>query len=139
MFERIRRRLTLGYVGIFALILLFIGTVVVASFARQAAGQQDELLEQKARGDADFVAGPLLYRYQEERYSESRGVKADPTAALPVPSSGPGRRTSVWSPWCRAEPKAKKARFWTLPPRLPPSAYPSRGRRQGPPRQESRS
>ncbi len=65
MLDRIRRRLTLGYVGIFALILLFIGVVAVASFARQAAGQQDELLEQRAQGDADFVAGPLLDRYQE--------------------------------------------------------------------------
>ena len=67
MLERIRKRLTLGYVGIFALILLFIGVVVVASFARQAAGQQDELLEQRAWGDADFVAGPLLRDYHEGR------------------------------------------------------------------------
>ncbi len=66
----IRRRLTLGYVGIFALILLFIGVVVVASFARQAAGQQDELLEQKAQGDADYVSGPLLHFYQEGREPE---------------------------------------------------------------------
>lgn len=65
MLDRIRKRLTLGYVGIFALILLFIGVVAVTSFARQAAGQQDELLEQRAQGDADFVAGPLLHRYQE--------------------------------------------------------------------------
>ena len=65
MLERIRRRLTLGYVGIFALILLFIGVVAVASFARQAARQQDELLEQRAQGDADYVSGPLLLRYQE--------------------------------------------------------------------------
>ena len=50
MLERIRRRLTLGYVGIFALILLFIGVVAVAIFARQAASQQDELLEQRAWG-----------------------------------------------------------------------------------------
>jgi signal transduction histidine kinase len=65
--ERIRRRLTLGYVGIFALILLFIGVVAVAIFARQVASQQDELLEQRAQGDADFVAGPLLRDYQEGR------------------------------------------------------------------------
>src|SRR5215210_8145284 len=65
MIEQIRRRLTLGYVGIFALILVLVGGVVVGSFARQAATQQDELLEQKAEGDADFVVGPLLHRYQE--------------------------------------------------------------------------
>ncbi|MDP8951019.1 MAG: HAMP domain-containing histidine kinase [Actinomycetota bacterium] len=65
MFESTRKRLTLGYVGIFALILVVLGVVAVASFARQAATQQDELLEQKAKGDADFVSGPLLHRYQE--------------------------------------------------------------------------
>ncbi len=65
MFESIRKRLTLGYVGIFALILVVLGAVAVASFARQAATQQDELLEQKAQGDADFVSGPLLHRYQD--------------------------------------------------------------------------
>ncbi len=81
MLEHIRRRLTLGYVGIFALILLFIGAVVVASFARQAASQQDELLEQKAQGDADFVGGPLLHRYQEGK---------DPAKRPPPPSpNGP--------------------------------------------------
>jgi signal transduction histidine kinase len=63
--ERIRKRLTLGYIGIFALILVIIGAVVVASFARQAADQQDKLLEQKAQGTSDWVRGPALHRYQE--------------------------------------------------------------------------
>ena len=65
MLERIRKRLTLGYVGIFALILVIIGAVVVASFAQQAADQQDKLLEQKAQGTSDWVRGPALHRYQE--------------------------------------------------------------------------
>jgi len=76
--ERIRKRLTLGYVGIFALILLFIGVVAVANFARQAAGQQDELLEQRAQGDADFVAGPLMDHYQEGRDPEERNRRGPP-------------------------------------------------------------
>src|SRR5919107_510914 len=67
VFEHIRRRLTLGYVGIFALILLLVGVVAVASFARQAASQQDELLEQKAQGTSDWVRGPALRDYQEGR------------------------------------------------------------------------
>jgi signal transduction histidine kinase len=67
VFEHIRRRLTLGYVGIFALILVVIGVVAVASFARQAASQQDELLEQKAQGTSDWVRGPALRDYQEGR------------------------------------------------------------------------
>ena len=67
MFEHIRRRLTLGYVGIFALILAIIGVIAVVSFARQAATQQDELLEQKAQGTSDWVRGPALRDYQEGR------------------------------------------------------------------------
>ena len=67
MFESIRRRLTLGYIGIFALILVVLGAVAVASFARQSASQQDELLEQKARGTSDYVRGPLLNDYQTGR------------------------------------------------------------------------
>jgi signal transduction histidine kinase len=79
VFESIRKRLTLGYVGIFALILVVLGIVAVSSFARQAATQQDELLEQKAQGDADFVGGPLLHRYQE-------GSKAGTRSSPPSPN-----------------------------------------------------
>lgn len=77
MFERIRRRLTLGYVGIFALILLFVGAVAVASFSQTLAAQQDELLEQKAQGDADFVSG-LLRRYEEGHGPGERGRGGGP-------------------------------------------------------------
>ena len=79
MLERIRRRLTLGYVGIFALILVIVGVVVVVSFAQQAATQQDELLAQKAQGTSDFMRGPLLRWYQEFRLDPER-------------RPGPGRR-----------------------------------------------
>lgn len=67
MLERIRTRLTFGYVGIFALILVFVGAVVVVSFWRQAAAQQDKLLAQKAQGTSDWVRGPALGRYVEGR------------------------------------------------------------------------
>ena len=73
MLERIRRRLTLGYIGIFALILVIIGAVVVVRFSQQAAAQQDELLEQKARGTSDWVRGPALRRYQEGREPGEQG------------------------------------------------------------------
>jgi len=79
--ELIRKRLTLGYVGIFALILVFIGVVAVASFARQAASQQDELLEQKAWGTSDFVSGPLLHHYQE---GGDQGPRGGPDGDGPV-------------------------------------------------------
>jgi signal transduction histidine kinase len=73
MLERIRRRLTLIYITVFALILLLVGAVAVALFAEQASDQQDELLEQRASGDADFVAGPLLHDYQEGEAPGRRG------------------------------------------------------------------
>ena len=93
MLDRIRRRLTLGYVGIFALILLFIGVVAVAIFARQVASQQDELLDQRASGDADFVAGPLLRDYQAGR---------EPGERLPPP---PGKKARIGESEGKAPPK----------------------------------
>ena len=57
MFSRIRRRLTMGYVGILALILVLFGVIVVASFYRQVTLQQDELLLQKAQSEADNPLG----------------------------------------------------------------------------------
>jgi signal transduction histidine kinase len=48
MLDRLRRRLTLGYVGIFALILVFLGTIAVLGFSRELTVQQDELLTQEA-------------------------------------------------------------------------------------------
>ena len=49
MLERIRRRLTLGYVGIFALIFVLLGAFAVAGFSRELTEQQDILLAQEAR------------------------------------------------------------------------------------------
>jgi signal transduction histidine kinase len=55
MFDQIRKRLTMGYVGILALILLVFGVVVVFSFYLRASQQQDDLLLQKAEDKADDV------------------------------------------------------------------------------------
>jgi signal transduction histidine kinase len=49
MLERMRWRLTLGYAGIFALILLLLATAAVASFSRELTNQQDTLLTQEAK------------------------------------------------------------------------------------------
>src|SRR5215210_833193 len=49
MFDHIRKRLTMGYVGILASILLVFGVVVVISFHRQVTIQQDKLLDQKVK------------------------------------------------------------------------------------------
>ena len=50
MFDHIRKRLTMGYVGILAVILLVFGVVVVISFHRQVTIQQDKVLDQKVKG-----------------------------------------------------------------------------------------
>jgi len=47
MLDRIRRRLTMGYMGILALILILFGTVVVAVFWTQLLDQQDRQLRQR--------------------------------------------------------------------------------------------
>lgn len=52
MLGGIRRRLTLGYVGVFTLILAFLGVVAVAAFARALTVQQDDLLTQEAKDQA---------------------------------------------------------------------------------------
>jgi len=56
MFDHIRKRLTMGYVGILAVILLVFGVVVVISFHRQVTIQQDKLLDQKVKS---LVTGSL--------------------------------------------------------------------------------
>jgi signal transduction histidine kinase len=55
MFDHIRKRLTMGYVGILALILFVFGVVVVVSFYLRISEQQDDLLLQKAEDKANSV------------------------------------------------------------------------------------
>ena len=52
MLDRIRHRLTMGYVGVLALILILFSTIVVAGFYLQSVAQQDELLAQRAQSEA---------------------------------------------------------------------------------------
>ena len=47
--SRVRLRLTLGYVGIFALIVLLLGTVAAVGFLHEITRQQDDLLTQEAK------------------------------------------------------------------------------------------
>ena len=54
---RIRLRLTLGYVGIFALTLLFLGGATALGVARELVHQQDELLDQEAKNQARNLLG----------------------------------------------------------------------------------
>jgi signal transduction histidine kinase len=62
MLDRFRRRLSMAYVGILALILVLFGTIVVAVFSQQATAQQDELLRQKAEAEMNSaVSGTETY------------------------------------------------------------------------------
>jgi signal transduction histidine kinase len=56
MFDRIRWRLTLGYVGILALILILFGVVAVITFRSASARQQDRALTKEAEIFAGAVA-----------------------------------------------------------------------------------
>ena len=49
MLDRMRWRLTLGYAGIFVVVLLVLAVAVVIGFSRELTNQQDTLLEQEAR------------------------------------------------------------------------------------------
>lgn len=55
MLARIRRRLTLGYVVILALILVLFGAIVMGFFVRQLAREQDTRLTQEASDVAEYV------------------------------------------------------------------------------------
>src|SRR4051795_6735143 len=62
MLDRIRQRLSMGYVGILAFILIVFGTIVVVIFSQQATAQQDELLRQKAEAETNSaVSGTETY------------------------------------------------------------------------------
>lgn len=99
MIEGIRRRLTLGYVGIFALILAILGAVVVVSFAGRVAAQQDKLLEQKARGTLDYVEGRLLRPERGERGPRDRPPGDRPPGDRPPGEKPPeGRGPEEQSP-----------------------------------------
>ena len=91
MIEGIRRRLTLGYVGIFALILTILGAVVLASFAGRVATQQDKLLEQKARGTLDYVESRFLRPDRGKRGPEGPPVGEPPGKRPPEEKHDEGR------------------------------------------------
>ena len=91
MLDRMRRRLTLGYAGIFALILLILGAAAVAGFSRELTVQQDTLLTQEAKDQtANLLNGEdrEVLASGSAEYSwvalDPRGVRMtdrDPTAA----------------------------------------------------------
>ncbi len=104
MLDRIRRRLTMGYVGVLALILTLFSTIVVASFYHQSVAQQDELLAQRAQSEAkDLFYGNLERKLVSDNSEEygwvaldpaGRVLDLDPTArSLGLPSVGLAKMT----------------------------------------------
>src|SRR4051812_17350117 len=56
MFRWVRLRLTIGYVGILALILVLFGIVVVVGFSQQTTARQDELLMREAQSKQNLFS-----------------------------------------------------------------------------------
>ncbi|MGB3684172.1 MAG: HAMP domain-containing sensor histidine kinase [Rubrobacteraceae bacterium] len=75
MIESIRRRLTLGYVGILALILVLFGVIVIAIFSAQLTREQDQRLLTGAREAVRFVIDPST---GEPRDGQPASVRQEP-------------------------------------------------------------
>jgi signal transduction histidine kinase len=87
----VRARLTIAYVGVFALTLLFLGAIAAFGFSRELIDQQDELLLQEARDqEANFLGGEdreILATGSPEFSWVSLEPDGDVTDADPIASS----------------------------------------------------
>jgi hypothetical protein len=112
MLERMRWRLTMGYAGIFALILFFLATAAVAGFSRELTDQQDTLLTQEAKdqesnlldGDHREVLAEGSAEYSWVALDpEGHVTDRDPTAAtlgtLGLPSKALARQSLDEDEW----------------------------------------
>jgi len=82
MLDRIRQRLTMGYVGILALILILFGAIVVVSFWQQVTAQQDKLLAQKAEAEATSLLS------DGDTYGHIEATTESDIAVVAVPPDG---------------------------------------------------
>ena len=78
MLERMRWRLTLGYAGIFALILLLLAVAAVAGFSRELTNQQDTLLTQEAKDQTRNLRDDEHREVLAEGSAEYSWVALDP-------------------------------------------------------------
>ena len=65
--DRIRWRLTAGYICIFALLLSLLGVFAVFGFSKELVLQQDDLLVQEARNQAKNILGGEHREHAKER------------------------------------------------------------------------
>lgn len=87
MLERMRWRLTLGYAGIFALILVFLSMAAVVGFSQELTNQQDTLLTQEAEDQAKNLLD-----------GENREVLAEGSAEYSWVALGPDGRVTDTDP-----------------------------------------
>jgi hypothetical protein len=92
MLERMRWRLTLGYAGIFAIILLFLSAAAVFGFSRELTNQQDVLLEQEAKDQAKNLLDGDDREILAEGSAEFSWVALDPDGRVTS-------RQRPWEPW----------------------------------------
>ncbi len=78
MLDRTRWRLTLGYAGIFALILLLLAAAAVAGFSRELTKQQDTLLTQEAKDQARNLLDGEQREVLAEGSAEYSWIALDP-------------------------------------------------------------
>ena len=78
MLDRTRWRLTLGYAGIFALILLLLAAAAVFGFSRELTRQQDTLLTQEAEDQARNLLDGERREVLAEGSAEYSWVALDP-------------------------------------------------------------
>ncbi len=97
MIERIRRRLTLGYVGILALILMLFGAIVVGIFAGQLTRQQDEQLTRQAQNVAGFVRdhGPGGSQEGKAGVTSPAQSASDPQSTADLPHIGHDKKSGI--------------------------------------------
>ena len=82
MLDRMRWRLTLGYAGIFTLILLLLSTAAVVGFSRELTNQQDTLLTQEAKDQAKNLLDEENREVLAEGSAEYSWVALDPGGRL---------------------------------------------------------
>ena len=82
MLDGMRWRLTLGYAGIFALILLLLASAAVVGFSRELTKQQDTLLTQEAKDQAKNLLDGEQREVLAEGSAEFSWVALDPDGRI---------------------------------------------------------
>lgn len=80
--SRIRLRLTLGYSGVFTLVVVLLSTVIVLSFWRELVNQQDNLLTQEAKNQTENLLNGTQREILADGSDEFGWVALEPDGSL---------------------------------------------------------